>query len=717
MVKFYSNWKTYIGAFLFSIFIFPINTNATVHEIPSDADSLEHFIETDYDTAWFAGDTIMLIDNEYTVNNVISIYRTITIMGDPNLPAAPVLNLEDNGFRVEDDTLDVTFNYFDINGLQTDGDYSPYFLYYNTLGGSYFGDIVLEDMDISGFKYMLFLDAAKHSVYDSLIIDDVIVHDFEATNNWNFVIDPKINYLKYMSITNSTFYNLPLGFLKNPDYNGNGTLDITKDWTIDHCTFYKVGANGKSFIQINDPSDGSVDFTFTNNIISKMYDTTSFKPIFINESAGDFYFGYSSFNNYEVEHYTDYNLSTVASYSNIDTSHIYFNDPSFADTTTYDFTLSDTSYTYSAGTDGGPIGDPRWAEKITKVVSISALLETVITGNDYQLEVTVNAGDSISVNTVTWTVLNGTGEATINSSGVLSAVSAGTVTAIATSNYKSIYADSLDITINDSTYVESISLKAVDNDLEEQSVISNTQIDNLIITASVSPGAATNDSVTWTISNDSLATFTVLSAKKIELEATGKGCGYVTITATATDGSDVYGTIEIGILEQIIETSIAVSAENEGTSVSIGNTIQLYTTYEPITTCVQSGEWYSSKTSIATVDSNGLVTGVAAGSTTINYRSSHATYATFDIEVTETSAVSDIETNSISVYPNPAIDVLNIASEKSANVYVTNIVGSIVLYEIVEPNSSINISELESGIYFVNIESNNTAKTFRIIKQ
>ncbi len=716
MTKFYSTWRTHLGALLLMMTVFSFNVNATIHEIPSDADSLEHFIETDYDTAWFAGDTIMLTDVEYTVNNVIDIYRTITIMGDPDLPSAPVLNLEDNGFRVQDDTLDVCFNYFDINGLQSDGDYSPYALYYNTIGATYFGNIVFKDMDISGFKYMLFLDAGKHSVYDSLIIDNVILHDFQESGNWNFVIDPKINYLEYLSITNSTFYNLPLGFLKNPDYNGNGTLDITKDWTIDHCTFYKVGGNGKSFIQINDPTDGSVDFTFTNNIVSKMYDTTAFLPFYINESAGDFYFGYSTFNNYEVDINTDYNLSTVASYSNVDTSNIFTDYPLFADTTNYDFTLPDSSYAYTAATDGGPIGDPRWSEKIIKVVSISALLETVITGNDYQMEATVNVGDSIDDGTVTWSVLNGTGYATIDANGLLSADTAGKVTVIATSNYKSIYADSLDIIIRDTTFVSGISLTGLETDMITETTAITNSGNSIYIKASVSPGSATNDSVTWAISDESLATFTESSYKMIKLTATGIACGTVTVTATAKDGSGISGTIDISLEKQVSATSVALSSES--TTVAVGGTLQILSDFLPAATCDQTLTWTSTDEDVATVDSTGIVTGVAEGTADIIARTSNYKKDTITITVGTSSVNSDLEsTNTISVYPNPATDIISINNESAAKVNITNLVGRIVLTETIDPNATINISSLKSGIYFISIETTDKINSVRFIKK
>ncbi len=76
--------------------------------------------------------------------------------------------------------------------------------------------------------------------------------------------------------------------------------------------------------------------------------------------------------------------------------------------------------------------------------------------------------------------------------------------------------------------------------------------------------------------------------------------------------------------------------------------------------------------------------------------------------------------NKVSMYPNPASDVLNVnGTEKIDQVSIVNVVGQEVLVtEVNATNYSIDISSLESGIYFVNIETGNqrTVKKLTIKK-
>lgn len=81
--------------------------------------------------------------------------------------------------------------------------------------------------------------------------------------------------------------------------------------------------------------------------------------------------------------------------------------------------------------------------------------------------------------------------------------------------------------------------------------------------------------------------------------------------------------------------------------------------------------------------------------------------------------VNDIRNNVISVYPNPVSDVLNISSIKEINkVLVYNSVGQIVKTSDKLQSSKINVSDLSTGVYFINaILKDGETQTFRIIKK
>ncbi len=70
----------------------------------------------------------------------------------------------------------------------------------------------------------------------------------------------------------------------------------------------------------------------------------------------------------------------------------------------------------------------------------------------------------------------------------------------------------------------------------------------------------------------------------------------------------------------------------------------------------------------------------------------------------------------VSIYPNPASDVLNIVSNNSiTRVKVLNFVGQIMLDNIVNETSlNINTSAYQSGVYFIQIETANGIKTEKV---
>ena len=75
--------------------------------------------------------------------------------------------------------------------------------------------------------------------------------------------------------------------------------------------------------------------------------------------------------------------------------------------------------------------------------------------------------------------------------------------------------------------------------------------------------------------------------------------------------------------------------------------------------------------------------------------------------------------SSFSVYPNPVKDVLSISNSINAEinaVIVTDINGRTVK-QFNSNVSQINISDLNAGVYFVNINSNEGSTTKKIVKQ
>jgi hypothetical protein len=79
-------------------------------------------------------------------------------------------------------------------------------------------------------------------------------------------------------------------------------------------------------------------------------------------------------------------------------------------------------------------------------------------------------------------------------------------------------------------------------------------------------------------------------------------------------------------------------------------------------------------------------------------------------------AISEITSNVISSFPNPANDVVNFSFEKPLNgvVTITNSLGQVVFSTAVVGNTlHVNSSSLAAGLYVASFEQDNTVKTVR----
>ncbi len=212
--------------------------------------------------------------------------------------------------------------------------------------------------------------------------------------------------------------------------------------------------------------------------------------------------------------------------------------------------------------------------------------------------------------TVTWSVINGTGEATINSSGLLTAVANGIVTAVAAANDGSGIHGSLEVTIsNQLVPVSSIIVSGAGG----ASLISSTN-GTLQLFAAVLPGNASNKNVSWTIINGT-GHATISPAGLVTASAEGT----VTARATSADGSGIYGELIITISSLIIPvTSIAVTGSGGATTISADNgSLQLHAIVLPVNATNGIVTWsVANGTGGATINPGGLLTAYANGTVT-----------------------------------------------------------------------------------------------------
>ncbi|MFA6580236.1 MAG: Ig-like domain-containing protein, partial [Paludibacter sp.] len=150
------------------------------------------------------------------------------------------------------------------------------------------------------------------------------------------------------------------------------------------------------------------------------------------------------------------------------------------------------------------------------------------------------------------------------------------------------------------------------------------------LSAIVSPSNATNKNVSWISNNTSIAT---VDANGL---VTGVAAGTATITVRTIDG-DFTATSAVTIRVPVTGVSVNPSA----VSINAGTTKQLTITLSPFNATNRMLSWGSNKTSVATVNGSGAVTGVAAGSAIITVRTKDGNFtATSNITVIDSPIVN-----------------------------------------------------------------------------
>ncbi len=137
-----------------------------------------------------------------------------------------------------------------------------------------------------------------------------------------------------------------------------------------------------------------------------------------------------------------------------------------------------------------------------------------------------------------------------------------------------------------------------------------TEGETLQLMVTVLPEDATDKTVTWESSNESVATVDENGL------VTAVVPGIATITVTTNDGSNLSASCVVNVLKGIV---LAESIQLNVTTVGLneGATLQLTATVLPEDCDNKTVLWSSNNPSVATVDSNGLVTTHSVGTATI----------------------------------------------------------------------------------------------------
>ncbi len=190
---------------------------------------------------------------------------------------------------------------------------------------------------------------------DSMLIDNTIIH------NTGSAVYFKYNAANYLSITNTTIYDLDGGAGYGIRVSGKGEstfTDKTPVTLIDHTTWYNIGINDpREIILLEKAPAPDNSFTVTNSIFAKQVSgpgKTMVNVKELNPGVG------------KIHHIAYWDIGDVKWASN-DVHDTLRTDPNFADPENGDFTIPNGSPLLTFGTNGGAIGDPRWTKNAVGV--------------------------------------------------------------------------------------------------------------------------------------------------------------------------------------------------------------------------------------------------------------------------------------------------------------------------------------------------------------
>ena len=241
-----------------------------------------------------------------------------------------------------------------------------------------------------------------------------------------------------------------------------------------------------------------------------------------------------------------------------------------------------------------------------KSISLNASTKAINVGSSFNLTYTISPSNT-TINTVSWSSSDNS-IATVNN-GTVVGIKAGTATiTVKTSNGK---AATCKVTVNN-VNPTGVSLNST------SSSISIGESINLV--ANVSPSNATNKSITWSSSDNNIATVNNGTVK-------GINAGTATITAKTSNGKTATCNVTVNYIYPT-----GVSLNTTSLNIHVGESANLVATVRPSNASFQSVTWTSNNTGIATVN-NGTVKGVKAGTAAITVKTSNGKTATCNVTV------------------------------------------------------------------------------------
>ena len=188
-------------------------------------------------------------------------------------------------------------------------------------------------------------------VVDSVMIDNCIFH------NTGTSVYMKYAGCDYIQVTNSTFYNIDSYGLRVAGPGESKFPNHTAGAWVDHTTWYNVGISDPREVILLEKGPNQNPWTVENTIISNQ--TSDSKTVINIKDLVDTLMQHDSSICMWKTGPVNWRGGVVADTITMD--------PQFADPANGDFTLPKGSKLLTFATDGGAIGDPRWATNATAV--------------------------------------------------------------------------------------------------------------------------------------------------------------------------------------------------------------------------------------------------------------------------------------------------------------------------------------------------------------
>ena len=243
----------------------------------------------------------------------------------------------------------------------------------------------------------------------------------------------------------------------------------------------------------------------------------------------------------------------------------------------------------------------------------------VHTGTTARLTASVTSDEPLSDAGVTWSSSDNA-VVTVDSNGMLTGIANGTATITATAKAESYYYAQHAVIVD--TLISRITLSGA----ASLDVAGTTQL-----SAAIEPATASNKELVWSSSKTAVA---VVDGSGL---VSGISEGTATITASATDGSGVKGTIRVTVYP--LPDRINLTGE---TDLLTGSSYQITAEVLPANVRNKSVTWTSSDPTVAAVNASGLVTPVSNGTAVIAATADSNSTVSACHKVTVTTRVSSL---------------------------------------------------------------------------